>query len=93
MTAVFTLSIELEDGRTVIAPAHLGTDPNVAIKVAEEYFRHRIFHGVGQPAVKARTVALMRNNKIWDVYDGDWASEREYDDSERAAEQNPYQSR
>ena len=35
MTAVFTLSIELEDGRTVIAPAHLGTDPNVAIKVAE----------------------------------------------------------
>lgn len=78
--AIFTLSVELENGQTIIAPAHLGTDPNVAVNVAEEYFQHRVFHGIGQPAIKARTVALMQNGKIWDVYDGVWASEREYDE-------------
>lgn len=49
---------------------HLGTDPVVARQIAEERFN-------AEPRAW-RTVALMLDGRVYDVYDGTWASESHY---------------
>ncbi len=74
MTSVFVLSIEFADGHVRQYGYHLGTDERLARQIAEEKFR----------AIKATTVALKRDGHIWDVFDGSWFSDQQYDDAEYA---------
>lgn len=66
----FTLSIEETHGKSVQYGFHLGTDEKLARKIAEEKFHARVKYNI--PVV---TVALMRNKKMIDCYNGKWASE------------------
>lgn len=68
---IFTLSVEPVEGETYQHPFHLGTDWRLAREIAEERFRATRHHR-GQ----AKTVALKREGKIYDVFDGEWASDR-----------------
>ncbi len=65
--APFCLWIETTPGKSVQHGFHLGTDEKLARQIAEEKFNARVEHGL--PVV---TVALMRNRKIVDVFDGKW---------------------
>lgn len=75
MTAsVFTLSIETTIYPAFQAPYHVGTDERIARLCAEETFTNRKwFAHCGR--VTIRTVALMRDGHMVDVFDGDWASD------------------
>lgn len=67
MAATYTLSIEPINGTAYQHPYHLGTIEAVARDCAANH----IFH-----APKMRTVALILNGKIFDVFYGDkWHSE------------------
>lgn len=66
MSAPFILSIEPTGKPAYVHGFHLGTDEAVARKIAEEMFRSRRY---------TCTVALIRDHKLVDVYDGAWASE------------------
>ena len=68
-TPAFVLSIEPMKGCTRLHPFHLGTIESVAKQIAEEIFK----------AQKARTVALMKDHRIHDVFDGKWRSDCEDD--------------
>jgi hypothetical protein len=68
----FTLSIEATAGQAFVHGFHLGTIESVARQIAQEKFHARIAHGL--PVV---TVALIRGGKLFDIYDGEWSSERE----------------
>ncbi len=67
MTRPFTLSIEPLNGKAFQYGFHLGTDERLARQIAEEKFHARNKHGM--PTV---TVALLRNGKMVDCYDGQW---------------------
>ena len=68
---IFTLSVEPVEGETYQHPFHLGTQWELARTIAEERFRATNHHrGL------AKTVALKREGKIFDVFDGEWASDR-----------------
>jgi hypothetical protein len=67
MTTTFTLSIEPQDGKAYQHGFHLGTIEETARSLAEEIFHHNI--------AKPRTVALIRDRRIYDVYDGRWSSD------------------
>lgn len=71
----FTLSIEPVGGSAFQHPYHLGTDERIAREFAEEIFRNRV--ETGRPTV---TVALIRDRRIVDVFDGSWDSDRGWDD-------------
>jgi hypothetical protein len=69
MTSVFVLSYEFADGTARRYSFHLGTDPRLAREIAEEHFKKRHFK------VPLRTVALIRDNKLFDAFYGDkWHS-------------------
>jgi hypothetical protein len=67
MAQPFTLSIEPTDGKSFQHGFHLGTDEHLARQIAEEKFHARNKHGM--PTV---TVALIREGKLVDCYDGKW---------------------
>jgi hypothetical protein len=74
MTSPFVLSIEPTDGPTFLHGFHLGTDERVARQIAEGRF-----HGRNLSGCPTRSVALLRDNVVFDVYDGEWASQRLFD--------------
>jgi hypothetical protein len=75
MTATFTLSIEPVEGTSFQYGFHLGTIESTAREIAVEKFHARNANGMA-----TRTVALMREGKIFDCYDGRWSSEYGFDD-------------
>ena len=77
--APFLLSIEPTEGESFIYGFHLGTDERDARKAAEDIFKHRRWFE-RRRNVTIRTVALKRDGKLFDVYDGQWNSETPYDD-------------
>lgn len=70
----FVMSIETEEGRPPILHSfHLGTNEQVAKRLVEERYAARVANG--EPTL---TIALMRDGRIWDVFDGKaWGSEVE----------------
>lgn len=66
-TVTFTLSIEVESGRCVQHPFHLGTIESVARQCAVDVYNSRVKHWL--PVV---SVALMRGGKMVDSYVGFW---------------------
>jgi hypothetical protein len=77
----FTLSIEPREGEPPIQHGfHLGTDPELARNIAKEIFHSRV-----RARLPVLTVALMREGRLFDCYDGrSWSSDD--DDYEQAAE-------
>jgi len=74
MPSTYQLSIEPVDGATFRHNFHLGTDFRVACNVAVDIFHNRKWWPrVGN--VTVRTVALILNDKVVDVFDGEWASD------------------
>ncbi len=71
----FTLSIEPTDQPSFQHGFHLGTIETVAKRCAEDIFHAR--NANGQPTC---TVALIRDRKIFDVFDGKWSSESGFDE-------------
>ncbi len=69
MTKPFVLSIESLDGEVRIHGFHLGTDEAVAREIAAEMWGS---------TRELRTVALMRDGRIVDVFDGRWSSDCYY---------------
>lgn len=72
----FILSIEPVNGEAFRHGFHLGTDLEVARKIAVEGFAAR--NKLGGDYV-TRSVALIRDEKIVDVFDGKWSSEYHQD--------------
>jgi hypothetical protein len=70
----FTLSIEPTEGTAFQHLYHLGTDEAVARYCAEDIFGHRQWYQ-GRGRVTIRTVALMRDGRMFDCFDGQWASD------------------
>lgn len=66
----YVLSIEPIDGETFKHGFHLGTDLDIAKKFAAE-----MFHARNREGWHTRTVALLSDNKIVDVYDGTWRND------------------
>ena len=66
--ATITLSIELNDGTVFIHGFHLGTDVQFAKAIAEDHFHFRLLK---KPI---RSVALIRQQQVLAVYDGEWSS-------------------
>jgi hypothetical protein len=70
----FVMSIEPMEGAVYQYGFHLGTDEKIARQLIVEKF-----HALNNSGQLTRTIALMRNRKIVDVYDHfGWASEREF---------------
>lgn len=71
MSSPFVMSIEIAEGRSAVHGYHLGTDERLARSIVEERFHGRVKFGL--PTV---TIALMRDRKVVDVFDGSrWSSE------------------
>jgi hypothetical protein len=68
--STFILSIET-NVRTYQHPYHLGTIESVARKCASDIFDHLKPQINGEYIV---SVALIRDGKLFDVYDGEWHS-------------------
>jgi len=66
----FTLSIEPIQGKAFQHGFHLGTIESTARLCAEDVFHSRNANGL-----PTRTVALIRNRKLFDCYDGKWSSD------------------
>jgi len=66
-TNEFHLSIEPIVGKSFLHFSSLGNDEATARHTAEAFFKKSI--------IDIRTVALMLNGKVHDVYDGQWNSE------------------
>ena len=64
----FLLSLESLDGAVRRHGFHLGTQEGVARRIAEEAFGARR---------DLRTVALMRDGRLFDTFDGGWSSDAE----------------
>jgi hypothetical protein len=64
----FTLSTETFDKHAYQHGFHLGTDELLARQIAEEKFH--ALRACGKPII---TVALMRDGRMVDCYDGAWA--------------------
>ena len=75
MASTFTLSIEPTEGPSFVNGFHLGAIEAVARKEAEDRF-----HGRNAWGLHTRTVALILDRRIFDVYDGRWSSESGFDD-------------
>jgi hypothetical protein len=71
----FVLSIEPTEGKTFQHGYHLGTDERLARKIAEETFTARNGAAINHPSMWTRTVALMRDGRLFDTFDGRWASD------------------
>lgn len=69
--STFTLSIEATAGQSFQHHFHLGTIESVARDCAADIFRARVRNSL--PVV---TVALIREGRIFDVFDGRWNSDR-----------------
>jgi len=70
----FLLSIEPTEGTSFIHSFHLGTDERLAREIAIDIFKNRKWWPrVGY--ISVRTVALYRNGKMIDVYDGEWTTD------------------
>ena len=67
----FILSIETIAGKAFVHGYHLGTDEKLARQIAEERFHSRIANNL--PVV---TVAIMRNYKMVDCFDGHWFNDQ-----------------
>lgn len=67
-SSTFVLSIEPTDGKSFVHGYHLGTDEAVARAIAAERF-----HGRNSCGMHTRTVALIRNGRLFAVYDGEWS--------------------
>lgn len=68
----FTLSIEPTGKPCFVHGFHLGTHEAVARKIAEDAFHARNARGEC-----ICTVALIRDRRVFDVYDGTWRSSDE----------------
>jgi hypothetical protein len=68
---IFTLSIEPTEGETFQYGFHLGTVESTARSCAADIFKNYTKGG----KIRIRTVALKRDGKIFDVYDGEWTSD------------------
>jgi hypothetical protein len=66
-TQPYILSIETAEGRSFRHGYHLGTDETLARQIAEEKFHARV--NAGLPTV---TVALIRDGRMIDCFDGTW---------------------
>jgi len=81
MTQPFILSVEPYEGPTFQYGYHLGTDLALAKKIVEDKFhaRNRSSYATDLDGrmMQTRTMALIRNRKVVDVYDGRWSSEYE----------------
>lgn len=66
----FILSIEPTEGKSFQYGFHLGTIEPIARGCAEDIFKNYTKGG----KITIRTVALMRDGKMFDCFDGDWAS-------------------
>jgi hypothetical protein len=75
MANPFLISIEPVEGPSFRHGFHAGTIEPVARKLVEDMFRGRNARGDW-----TRTIALMRDGKLFDTFDGRWAS----DEAERA---------
>jgi hypothetical protein len=73
----FTLSIEPVEGAVFVHGFHLGTIEKVARDCAADIFANR--NNYGSPT---RTVALIRDGKLFDVFDGTWSSQQDWPDFE-----------
>jgi len=65
--STFTLSVEIEEGKAVQHPFHLGTDARVARQIAVERFH---------AGSNVKSVALFLKGCIAAVYDGEWSDYR-----------------
>jgi hypothetical protein len=63
----FIMSIETTEGNSHRHGFHLGTDERLARQLIEERFAARVANAM--PTV---TIALMRDEKLVDVFDGRW---------------------
>ena len=77
--ATFTMSVETDAG-TYVHGFHFGTEEKIARQLVEGYFP------TFRPKIGTRviTLALMRNGKLFDCYDGQWANDIQsnaYEDS------------
>lgn len=68
---VFELSIEPVGAPTYRDGFHLGTDESIARRLAEEAFKYR----TPKVGTGIRSVALFLGGKLFDCYDGLWASD------------------
>lgn len=66
----FQLSIEPVEGPSFMHGFHLGTIESIARQIASE-----MFHARNKYDLPTRTVALLRDHKLFDVYDGVWSSQ------------------
>lgn len=73
MSQPFILSIQPVAGASFQHGFHLGTDEAVARRIAEERFENRNLLGM-----HTRSVALIRDDEIWGVYDGRWQDVGDY---------------
>ena len=73
----YTLSVEPENGPTFQMGFHVGTREVIARREAELVYRRRILTHLGHVSPgQIRTVALMLDGRVVDVYDEDgWLSE------------------
>jgi hypothetical protein len=67
MSITYTMSIEAEEGKAWQHGFHLGTEEALARQIVEEKFQARVKHDL--PVV---TIALLRDRKVVDVFDGRW---------------------
>ena len=64
----FLLSLEMLDGTVRRHGFHLGTDEGVARRIVEEAWSARR---------DLRSLALLRDGRLFDVFDGSWSSDQE----------------
>jgi hypothetical protein len=79
--STFILSIETDAG-TYQHGYHLGTDERTARQIAEEAYRWAPRQDKAPGATYVRTVALMRDGKLFDCYGGSWSSEEIWPEAE-----------
>jgi hypothetical protein len=70
MATPFLISIEPAEGKSFVHGFHAGTIERVARTLVEDMFRGRNAAGLW-----TRTVALVRDGKLFDTFDGRWASD------------------
>lgn len=67
--APFLMSVESTHGNATVHGFHLGTIESIARQIVEEKF-----HAMLRNNMPVRTIALIRNRRIVDVYSGEWES-------------------
>ena len=67
----FVLSIETKPGHSEQYGFHLGTNEQLARQIVEEKFRFFV-----QSSLPVVTMALIRDGKLFDCYDGQWMNDR-----------------